>query len=63
MQRIDRLEKTISHMALVLDDAGKKVGPDLHIRTHHSGTNESGAVVVSLQAQIYRVAKIGRDVL
>lgn len=64
LERISRLQRTLDGMAGALDDAAKRVGPDLYIKTYFwPGRNGSEMVTVPLQEQLKRVAQMAREVL
>lgn len=61
--RIGRLETTLSEIASVLDDAAKRVGPDLYIKTYYWPRNGSDERTVRLQEQLQRMSKLAREVV
>lgn len=64
LQRIERLEGTIKHMALMLDDVAKNVGEGTLMRTYYGeGRTSSSAEVVTMRTQLQSIAAKGRNVL
>lgn len=63
IQRIDRLERAIGNMVVLIDDMASAVGEKAMFATYHHGErSDSGAKPVFARHQLNRIAQIGRDV-
>lgn len=62
LQRINRLERTLSHVDAILTDMRGNVGDGLYIKTFHHGGSGNGEATVTLKSQIDYAKRMIGDV-